>query len=195
GERPPVAIVWRSRTLIYPVRSAMDEIQKHRTIQLEAIAPAGPQAIQQEQLLDVSPEEAPHLLDYWQVVLKRRWTVLACLFVVFATVAIGTLKKKPIYEAKVELEINPEEPQVLNFQEISQAAPTVDVDSYRETQYKVLQSRTLAESVVNDLRLYQLPEFYRNRGIFGLFQSNPKKIPSRWDPGTFDPSIDAYRNA
>jgi len=173
----------------------MDEIQKHRTIQLEAIAPAGPQAIQQEQLLDVSPEEAPHLLDYWQVVLKRRWTVLACLFVVFATVAIGTLKKKPIYEAKVELEINPEEPQVLNFKEISQAAPTVDVDSYRETQYKVLQSRTLAERVVNDLRLYQLPEFYRNRGIFGLFQSNPKKIPSRWDPGTPDPSIDAYRNA
>jgi polysaccharide biosynthesis transport protein len=173
----------------------MDEIQKHRTIQLEAIAPAGPQAIQQEQLLDISPEDAPHLLDYWQVVLKRRWTVLACLFVVFATVAIGTLKKKPIYEAKVELEINPEEPQVLNFKEISQAAPTVDVDSYRETQYKVLQSRTLAERVVNDLRLYQLPEFYRNRGIFGLFQSNPKKIPSRWDPGTPDPSIDAYRNA
>src|SRR5438874_2764775 len=172
----------------------MDEIEKRRTIQLEPLGPAGPQSIQQEQLLDVSPEEAPHLLDYWQVVLKRRWTVLACLFVVFATVAIGTLKKKPVYEAKVEMEINPEEPQVLNFKEISQAAPTVDVDSYRETQYKVLQSRTLAEQVINDLRLYQLPEFYRYRGPFGLFEGDPKKVPSRYDPGPPDSSTDAYRN-
>jgi polysaccharide biosynthesis transport protein len=172
----------------------MDEIQRTREIHLEALAPAGPQTMQQEQWLDISPDEVPHLLDYWQVVLKRRWTVLACLLVVFATVAISTLKKRPIYEGKVELEINPEEPRVLNFKEISQETPTVDVDSYRETQYKVIQSRTLAEKVVNDLRLYQLPEFYRSHGIFGLFESDPKKIPSRWDPGPPDAASEAYRN-
>jgi succinoglycan biosynthesis transport protein ExoP len=173
----------------------MDEIEKHRGMQLETLAPTGSHALAQEQLLDVSPDEVPHLLDYWQVVLKRRWTVLVCFFIVFATVAIGTLKKTPIYEAKVELEVNPEEPQVLNFKEISQATPTVDVDSYRETQYKVMQSRTLAELVINDLRLYQLPEFYRYRGPFGLFEGDPKKVPSRYDPGPPDSSTDAYRNA
>jgi capsular exopolysaccharide synthesis family protein len=173
----------------------MDEIEKHRGIKLDTLVPTGPQPLAQEEMLDVSFDEVPHLLDYWQVVLKRRWTVLACLLIVFATVAIGTLKKTPVYEAKVEMEINPEEPQVLNFKEISQAAPTVDVDSYRETQYKVLQSRTLAEQVVNDLRLYQLPEFYRYRGPFGLFESDPKRIPSRSDPAPPDPSTDGYRNA
>ena len=128
---------------------------------LHAIERAASRPLQDPEILDVSPEEVPHLLDYWQVVLKRRWTVLVCLVVVFTTVAIGTLKKRPVYEGKVLLEINPEEPQVLNFREVSQEAPTVDVDSYRETQYKVLRSRTLAEKVVNDLHLYQSPEFYR----------------------------------
>src|SRR5205085_2768538 len=88
------------------------------------------------------------------------------------------------YEGKVLLEINPEEPQVLNFREVAQEAPTVDVDSYRETQYKVLRSRTLAEKVVNDLHLYQSPEFYRYRGLFGLYESDPEKIPSSERPKT-----------
>ena len=75
-----------------------------------AIEPAFSRSLQESEVLDVSPEEVPHLLDYWQVVLKRRWTVLVCLVVVFTTVAIGTLKKRPVYEGKVLLEINPEEP-------------------------------------------------------------------------------------
>ena len=161
---------------------------------LHAIEPVISRSLQDPEVLDVSPEEVPHLLDYWQVVLKRRWTVLVCLLVVFTTVAIGTLKKRPVYEGKVLIEINPEEPQVLNFREVSQQAPTVDVDSYRETQYKVLRSRTLAEKVVNDLHLYQSPEFYRNRGLFGLYESDPEKIPSS-DPGPPDTSTDAYRNS
>src|SRR5262249_18408766 len=41
----------------------------------------------------------------------------------------------------------------------------------------------------------QLPEFYRFRGPFGLFESDPKKIPSRYDPAPPDPSADGYRNA
>ena len=175
-------------------RGLMQGDQSSSGESLHAIERATSRPLQDPEILDVSPEEVPHLLDYWQVVLKRRWTVLVCLVVVFTTVAIGTLKKRPVYEGKVLLEINPEEPQVLNFREVSQQAPTVDVDSYRETQYKVLRSRTLAEKVVNDLHLYQSPEFYRYRGLFGLYESDPEKIPSS-DPGPPDTSTDAYRNS
>jgi succinoglycan biosynthesis transport protein ExoP len=146
-------------------------------------------------IVEVAPEDVPHLLDYWQLVMKRRWTVLTCTLVIFATVALGTLKQKPVYKGKVVLEISPEAPQVLNFQQVAQNAPTVDVDSYRETQYKVLVSRSLAETVVNDLRLYTYPEFYRSRWLFGLFQSDPPQIPSKSDPGPPDTTTEAYVNA
>ena len=84
-----------------------------------------------------------HLIDYWNVIAKRRWVVLFCLLSIFTTVAIGTLKKKPIYEGKVLIEIDPEQPNVLNFKEVLQLT-SVDIDAYRGTQYAVLESRSLA---------------------------------------------------
>ena len=172
----------------------MDENEIPPADQSQSLARIGPQALREQEILEVSPEEAPHLLDYWRVIVKRRWAVLTCLLIVFSTVAIGTLKQTPIYEGKVLTEINPEPPNVLNFQEILQI-DTRDMDSYRETQYKVLQSRTLAERVVRDLKLYQYPEFYRRHALFGLVERDPDQIPSASDPGPPDSSSDAYRNS
>ena len=171
----------------------MEENGTGPATQVQSLARVGPQALREPEVLDVSAEEAPHLLDYWRVILKRRWVVLSCLLIVFSTVAIGTLKQKPIYAGKVLIEVNPEEPNVLNFKEVLQIS-SVETDYYRETQYKVLQSRTLAERVVNDLQLYLYPEFYRGRMLFGLIENDPKKIPSASDPGPPDPSSDAWRN-
>ena len=160
----------------------------------QSLVLSGPQSLRQPiEALDVSAEEVPHLLDYLHVVLKRRWVVLSCLLIVFTTVTIGTLKKKPIYEGKVLIEINPEQPSVLNFQEVLQLT-SVDIESYRETQYRVLQSRTLAEHVIDGLKLYRYPEFYKGRLLFGLIQIVPDKIPKASDPEPPDRSMPAYRN-
>lgn len=172
----------------------MDENETPQETQSRSLARIGPEALREQEILDISPEEAPHLLDYWHVIVKRRWVVLSCLLIVFTTVLIGTLKQKPVYAGKVLIEINPEQPNVLNFKEVLQIS-TVDVDSYRETQYKVLQSRTLADRVVQDLQLYRSPEFYRGRMLFGLIESDPDKIPPPEDPSPPDPSMDAYRNS
>ena len=100
----------------------------------QSLVLSGPQSLRQPIVaLDVSAEELPHLLDYLHVILKRRWVVLSCLLIVFTTVAIGTLKKKPIYEGKVLIEINPEQPNVLNFQEVLQLT-SVDIESYRRSE-------------------------------------------------------------
>jgi polysaccharide biosynthesis transport protein len=153
------------------------------------------QPLREEGVLDISPEESLRLLDYWQVILKRRWSVLTCLLIVFTTVALGTFKEKPVYAGRVMIEINPEEPQVLSFQQIAQTGPAWDLASYRETQYKILRSRSLAERVVRDLRLYQYPEFYAGHSFFGLVTSVPKKIPSPSDPSPPDSSSEAFRNS
>ena len=161
----------------------------------QSLVLSGPQSLRQPiETLDVSAEEVPHLLDYWQLILKRPWTVLATLLIVFTTVAIGTLKQKPIYEGKILLEINPEEPSVLTFNQVV-AMESRDLDSYRETQYKVLESRTLAERVVQDLALYRYPEFYQSHPLLGLIDMNPDSIPSPSDPRPADPNSDAYLNS
>jgi succinoglycan biosynthesis transport protein ExoP len=151
--------------------------------------------LREENILDVSPEESPRLLDYWHVILKRRWVVLTCLLIIFTTVGIGTFKQRPLYAGKILIQINPAEPQVLSFQQIAQAGPAWDLQSYRETQYKILKSRSLAERVVRDLRLYQYPEFYQSHSFLGLVTKNPKKIPSASDPNPPDPNSEAYRNS
>lgn len=145
-------------------------------------------------VLDVSPEEVPHLLDYWDLVRKRRWLVLTCTLVVFTTVAIGTLKEKPVYEGKVLLEIDPEAPSVVNFKEVVNPS-TGDMESYQDTQYKIIQSRTLAEKVVRDLELYKDPEFIRNRYLFGLFEGSVPPLPANIDEGPPDPNAAIFRNA
>jgi succinoglycan biosynthesis transport protein ExoP len=145
-------------------------------------------------VLDVAPEDVPHLLDYWELVRKRRWLVLTCTLVVFTTVAIGTLKEKPIYEGKVLIEIDPEAPSVVNFKEVVNPN-TTDMESYEDTQYKIIQSRTLAEKVVRDLQLYEDPEFIRNRYLFGLFEGSVPPLPANIDEGPPDSSAPIFRNA
>ena len=171
----------------------MDELERRQGLSpLEPLARSGSQALEAQPIVDVSSEEVPHLLDYWAIVRKRRWVVLAVLVVVFTTVAIGTLKERPVYEGKVLVEIDPEAPAVVNFKQV--VNNPVDVDAYMETQYKILKSRSLAELVVRDLQLYRIPEFYSARWLFGLFQSTPKVLPSASDP---NPNINAdyYRNS
>ena len=165
------------------------------TEQTQSLVISGPQNLRQPvETLDVSAEEVQPLLDYWNAISKRRWLVLSCLLIVFTTVAIGTLKKKPVYEGKTLIEINPEQPNVLSFQEVLQLT-SVDLDAYRGTQYEIIQSRSLAEQVVEKLGLYRDPEFYRGHMLFGLIHFEPDKIPKPSDPSPPDRSSNAYRNA
>ncbi len=172
----------------------MDELERRQgSFSLQPVSDRGQQALEWPAVVDVSSEEVPHLLDYWAVILKRRWVVIACAVVVFATVAIGTLKERPVYQGSVLLEIDPQPPNVVDFKEVVSVDP-VNVDAYLETQYKILKSRTLAEHVVRDLQLYRQPEFYRARSMFGLVQSSPKVLPLSTDPDP-DPNAAYYRNS
>jgi succinoglycan biosynthesis transport protein ExoP len=102
-------------------------------------------------------QESTSLLSYWRVLRKRRWTVLTVLAVLFTVVLVGTLKETPIYQTGALLEIEKENPNILSVQELFQLE-TVS-DTYLETEYKILESDTLARQVIVQLRLDLLPEF------------------------------------
>jgi polysaccharide biosynthesis transport protein len=105
----------------------------------------------------VEMQESTSLLSYWRVLRKRRWTVLTVLAVLFTLVLVGTLRETPIYQSGALLEIEKENPNILSVQELFQLE-TVS-DTYLETEYRILQSDSLARQVITQLRLDLVPEF------------------------------------
>jgi len=112
--------------------------------------------------LHVYPEVASHesaLGEYIRVLMKRKWTVLACLFTIFSVVAIASLKMTPVYEASGSIAINKPDSGLVNFSN----SPSFSLDSYDptelETEVKILQSDLLALQVVKELSLDRRPEF------------------------------------
>jgi capsular exopolysaccharide synthesis family protein len=102
------------------------------------------------------PKEV-ELRDYWKVILKRKWTIISFVFIVLIATGVMTFTRSPIYRSTATIQINKENPQVVDFKEIF-SINTVEMD-YHQTQYRILESRTLAKRVVHSLKLSEHPEF------------------------------------
>jgi succinoglycan biosynthesis transport protein ExoP len=102
-------------------------------------------------------DKVPGLVEYARVVQKRRATILTIAFVVFSIGLFATLKEKPIYRARVLVEIQKENPDIPSLQELFQLESISD--TYLETQYRILKSENLARRVISDLKLDRLAEF------------------------------------
>jgi polysaccharide biosynthesis transport protein len=110
--------------------------------------------------INMGPRVYPELLsqesalgEYVRVLVKRKWTVLACLVTIFSIVAVASLKMTPVYEASGSIAINKPDSGLVNFNN----SPTFNVDYYDptelETEVKILQSDLLALQVVKELGL------------------------------------------
>ena len=102
-------------------------------------------------------EDIIHLLDFWKVIVARRWTILAVLLTVVAATIIHTYNQVPMYRATVRLQIDRENPKIVTFQDVYAVETTSD--DTLQTQYEILMARTLARRVIEDLRLMGHPEF------------------------------------
>ena len=96
---------------------------------------------------------------------------------------------KPIYRGTISVQINKENPQIMDFKEMF-SVNMWDLDYY-QTQYKILESRTLAKRVIQTLKLSEHPEFQPKpltpfqqwksnilKPMTGLFTSSKKNAPS-----------------
>src|SRR5271166_4287132 len=105
------------------------------------------------------PSQESALGEYIRVLVKRKWTVLACLVTIFSVVAIASLKMTPVYEASGSIAINKADSGLVNFNN----SPTFNVDYYdpteMETEVKILQSDLLALQVMKELALDRRPDF------------------------------------
>ncbi|HEY2345012.1 MAG TPA: polysaccharide biosynthesis tyrosine autokinase [Xanthomonadaceae bacterium] len=100
------------------------------------------------------------LRHYWRILMRRKWTVLAALGIVFFTVLVATLMQTPIYRATTTIQIDRDTPQVLQVEGMntSNSMGYVD-DNFYPTQYELLRSLALSQRVAAQLHLARDPDF------------------------------------
>jgi len=140
-----------------------------------------------------------HLLDYWHVLLSRKWTVLTIFATVFLVTALATVKQTPIYRASTTLQIDRESSNVLgDLKDVYQIGAATD-DTLK-TQYRVLESRALARRVVQELHLERESEFQKKEAgvldsyldsVRSMFSSAPENA-AQVDSDALRYVVDAY---
>lgn len=106
---------------------------------------------------DVIGAREVHLLDYVRVLYKRRWTAATAFAVVFLSVVVYTFTATPIYNGRVRLLIEPENLNVVDFKEVLNEGQ--NRSDYNQTQYNLLQSRSLARRTLDTQKLWDHPLF------------------------------------
>ena len=101
-----------------------------------------------------------HLWDYVHVLLRRRRMIVAVFAAIVGVAATRSFLTKPVYRATAQLLIERDAPNVLSFQGVTAENKTgTGIDDYYQTQYKLLQSRSLAGRAIAQLNLLNDPEY------------------------------------
>ncbi|MGH9332620.1 MAG: Wzz/FepE/Etk N-terminal domain-containing protein, partial [Vicinamibacteria bacterium] len=119
------------------------------------IPEAPPRGGEPEGLEYYPPERETHLRDYWYIVLKRRWLILAVLTMVLSYFTARTLMQTPMYSATAVLQID--RGKINLVQDVMIQDYWSGYTEFYPTQARVLQSRDLARRVVTQLRLWEHP--------------------------------------
>ena len=119
----------------------------------------------------IPEREEAHLSDYLKVLSRRRWTALTAFLLVMVAVVIATFTATPIYRARVQLLIENENPNVVSFKEVLDQEKTTN--DYYQTQYRILQSRSLARRTLDQLKLWDtfVPKVQQAKGASGMIAS------------------------
>lgn len=98
-----------------------------------------------------------HLVDYLNVIRKRKWIVIIFFLTVVSTVIVGSFRATPIYKATTQLIIENNDSLLNDMADVSKVNMNSDVQnkSYYQTQYKLLVSRSLAKGVIEELDLWK----------------------------------------
>ena len=97
------------------------------------------------------------LRELWQVIVKRRWTIAIFTLIVVVAVVTASFLITPIYRASLTLQIDREDIKIVDIQQVTPGEVTSGSQDYYQTQYELLKSRSLAQRVINQLGLADLP--------------------------------------
>jgi capsular exopolysaccharide synthesis family protein len=102
----------------------------------------------------LADQEDSALRQYWRTLYKRRYIILAITALGIAAGILISMLTRPEYAGTVVVQVSREEAKVLNIEGVEQDSGSSRFDAeFYATQYALLKSRSLSESVVRDLRL------------------------------------------
>ena len=96
-------------------------------------------------------EKQPHLRDYLDILIRRKWIVIVFLVSVVVTGTIATFMMKPLYKATTTIQLSGKT-DLLTFKDVYRVGGDL------ETQYKILNSNNLVERVVARLSSQNIVE-------------------------------------
>ena len=97
------------------------------------------------------------VMTHVRTVYRWRWPAASAFLAVVLAAALYVLTATPIYAGRVQILIQPENPNIVSFKEVLQQEK--GTNEYYQTQYTVLRSRTLARRTIDALKLWNGPEF------------------------------------
>ncbi|HYY69196.1 MAG TPA: polysaccharide biosynthesis tyrosine autokinase [Terriglobales bacterium] len=101
----------------------------------------------------------PSLLEYWRLLLKRKWTVVSCVVVITVLVALHSFRATRLYDAVGWIAINHQNTDAFGFKETASSYDDDDYTVSLDTQAKILESDAIALQVTKNLQLDQDPRF------------------------------------
>jgi capsular exopolysaccharide synthesis family protein len=108
-------------------------------------------------------EDVIDLREYWNVLLRRKWTVIAVMAATVLVALFYTFLATPIYRSSLLLQIEREDNKVLDFQNLAPEESANAKDFY-QTQYELLKSRSLARRIIDQLGLESSRSFRADQG-------------------------------
>lgn len=132
---------------------------------LRAVSPQQPAGV----ALVQEDRGVPVLRQYLRIALRWRLVIGGIVLCCLALGLIVTLLMTPRYTASTTLEISRESAKITDIQGVERDASVADQEFY-QTQYGLLQSRTLSERVATHLGLMDDPLFFEK---FGVKSKNP----------------------
>lgn len=116
-------------------------------------------------MADPTTSEELDFSHYLDVVLRRRWVIVSAFTIIFVSTLLYTFTARPVYQASALLVIEKERGggQVQNGSMIENLN-----EDYYQTQYKLLQSRSLLQRVYEVLSLHKTEDFSEPRGMAKL---------------------------
>ncbi|MGK0299033.1 MAG: succinoglycan biosynthesis transport protein ExoP [Gammaproteobacteria bacterium] len=134
------------------------------------------------------------LREYLHVILKYKWSILGLTFVIALLTVLVLFSIVPTYQATATLLIESQQENVVSIEEVYGLQG--GNDEHIQTQNQILQSRELAERVINELGLAKHPEFDPTIEKAGLKLDPRSWIPKSWSSDPDKPVTEqAIQNA
>jgi len=132
--------------------------------------------------------ETIDLREYWCALVQRKWVVFSVLAIICVATLLSTVLMIPMYRATATIQITPPNSQILEYSDFANdGGGRLGQEQFYSTQYEILRSRDLAESVVRAEGVENHPELtgeIRQRSLIGELRALPGAISRAISPDT-----------